>query len=248
MAVRKKKSKSRAKRGKRQPSGPGARLRLVLRVAARVFWLALGLQAVLIFLFAFINPPTDYYIQSEKYRLGSIRQKWIALQDMTPDMPRAVVAAEDANFCQHWGFDLAAIRSVVERKGGRLRGASTISQQVAKNVFLWPARSWIRKAFEVETTLLIEVLWSKRRIVEVYLNMVEFDTGVFGVGAAAPWYFGVTARDLSLLQAARLAAVLPNPKRHSASKPNAKTRARAVAIMDGARTIAADGRDRCFSG
>lgn len=225
-----------------------SRLRMVLRRAIRVFWVALALQAVVIFTFAFVNPPTDYYMFSEGRRLGGVRQDWVPFKDISAAMPRAAVAAEDANFCQNWGFDLGAIRRAVTQGGKRLRGASTISQQVAKNVFLWPARSWIRKAFEVETTLMIEALWTKRRILEVYLNVAEFDTGVFGVGAAAPWYFGVKASDLTLRQAASLAAVLPDPKGRSARNPDAKTRARIAAIMDGARTIAADGRDRCFSG
>lgn len=217
-----------------------------MRVLARVFWAALAVQAALVFLFAFVDPPTNYYMLSESRRLGGVRQDWVALKDLPADVPRAFVAAEDANFCAHWGFDLGAIRAAVNEGSGRLRGASTISQQVAKNVFLWPGRSWLRKAFEVETTLLIELLWSKRRIVEVYLNVAELDEGVFGVGAAAPWYFGVPADRLSLTQAARLAAILPAPKRRSAKNPDARTRRRAAAIVSGARTIAADGRDRCF--
>ncbi len=217
-----------------------------MRWGLRVLVAALGLQIALVALLGVVNPATDYYMLTEKIRLGSIRHEWVPLADLPAAVPRAAVAAEDANFCQHWGFDLAAIRAVVVAGGKRLRGASTISQQVAKNVFLWPSRSWLRKAFEVETTLLLELLWSKRRILEVYLNMAEFDDGVFGVGAAAPWYFGVPARALTLQQASRLAAVLPNPKGRSAKNPDARTRKRARAIADGARTIAADGRDRCF--
>jgi len=240
------KTKPQKRRAKHRPGPWWVRLRYVLRIAARVFWVALGLQAAVIFLFAFVNPPTDFYMLSEQLRLGDIRQSWVPIETLPAAVPRAMVAAEDANFCGHWGFDLAAIRAVVKSGGQRLRGASTISQQVAKNVFLWPARSWLRKAFEVETTLMIELLWSKKRILEVYLNMAEFDSGVFGVGAAAPWYFGVNARALSLTQAARLAAILPDPKGRSARTPDARTRARARAIMDGARTIAADGRAACF--
>jgi len=212
----------------------------------RAFWAILGLQAVIIFLFAFVNPPTDFYMLQESYRLGGIRQSWIPLENVSRHVARSVVAAEDANFCSHWGFDLAAIREVVTRGKGRLRGASTLSQQVAKNVFLWPQRSWFRKAIEAETTIMIELLWSKRRIVEVYVNVVEFDEGVFGVKAAGKHYFGVTADRLTLLQAARLAAILPNPKGRSPLHPSAKTRKRVSAIIDGARTIKADGRDQCF--
>lgn len=247
--VAEQKKKPRAKVRKNSISKPTVGRRGVpgmLRIVARVFWTLLGFQAAVVFLFALVNPPTNFFMLSEARRLGGIRQEWVALKELSPHMARAVVAAEDAAFCAHWGFDLAAIREVVTRGDGRLRGASTISQQVAKNVFLWPARSWLRKAFEAETTLMIELFWSKRRIVEVYVNVVEFDEGVFGVGAAAPHYFGVSASDLSLLQAARLAAILPSPKKRSAVHPGKATRARTAAIMDGARTIAADGRDQCF--
>ncbi|MFT5006086.1 MAG: monofunctional biosynthetic peptidoglycan transglycosylase [Paracoccaceae bacterium] len=246
MAVKKK--TARKKRGKTKQGFLGIQVRKALRITARVFWAALSIQAVIIFLFAFINPPTNIYILSESHRLGGVKQDWVALEDISPDVARAVVAAEDANFCQHWGFDLAAIRSVVTAGSGRLRGASTISQQVAKNVFLWPKRSWTRKLFEAETTLMIELFWSKRRIVEVYVNVAELDEGVFGVGAAGPHYFGVKAGDLTLHQAARLAAVLPNPKGRSAVNPSARIRKRTSSIIQGARTIQADGRDGCFSG
>jgi len=246
VAVGTKKSKTRDRRRKTKPNIWVARLRGAVRIAARGFLIAIGVQALVIFLFAYLNPPTNYYMLSEHFRLGAVTQDWVRLADVPADVPRAFVAAEDANFCEHWGFDLAAIRAVVESSNRRLRGASTISQQVAKNVFLWPQRSWLRKAFEAETTLLIELLWPKRRIIEVYFNVAELDKGVFGVGAAAAHYFGVKASQLTLLQSARLAAILPNPKHRSASKPGPKTRARAKAIMDGARTIAADGRDACF--
>lgn len=246
MAV-KTKSK-RKKRGKAKPSFLGDQVRRAVRIAARVFWTALGFQAVVIFLLAFINPPTNFYMLSESRRLEGVKQEWLAIEDFSPHVARAFVAAEDANFCAHWGFDLAAIRSVVTSGSGRLRGASTVSQQVAKNVFLWPSRSWIRKLFEVETTLMIELFWSKRRIAEVYINVAELDEGVFGVGAAGPHYFGVQAGNLTLHQAARLAAVLPNPKGRSAVNPSVKTRKRTGAIISGARTIEADGRDACFSG
>ena len=159
-------------------------------------------------------------------------------------MARSAVAAEDANFCLHWGLDLTAIRAALDQGG--TRGASTISQQVVKNVFLWQGRSWLRKALEAGLTPVMEALWSKRRVLEVYLNIAEFDEGVFGVEAAAQHYFGVSAADLSDLQAARLAAVLPDPKGRSASDPGPLVRQRTGQIIDGAATIAADGRDDCF--
>ena len=155
-----------------------------------------------------------------------------------------LVAAEDANFCEHWGFDIRAIRAAIAQGGNR--GASTISQQTVKNVYLWHGRSWVRKVMEAAMTPLVEALWSKRRILEVYLNVAEFDEGVFGVEAAARHYFGVGPEDLSGTQAARLAAILPNPKGRSARNPSSFVRKRAAQILDGAATIRADGRAACF--
>lgn len=218
----------------------------IVRWIARGFLVFLGFQAGVILLFAVVNPPFNYYMLSERMRAGILKTGWVPLEQISPHMARAAVAAEDANFCLHWGFDLQAIKSVVTGNSGKLRGASTISQQVAKNVFLWPNRSWLRKGLEAETTLMIELLWTKRRIIEVYINVAEFDDRVFGVSSAAPHYFGVQAKDLTLLQAARLAAVLPNPKHRSASQPSGSVRRRTKSIMSGAQTIAADGRDTCF--
>jgi monofunctional biosynthetic peptidoglycan transglycosylase len=213
-------------------------------------WIKRGLAgiamfyAVLIILFSFLPPPINLYQTSEAWRLGGISKDWVAWDDIAPVMGRSVVAAEDANFCNHWGFDMAAIRAAMGEGGNR--GASTLSQQVAKNVFLWQGRSWLRKAMEAILTPAVELVWSKQRILEVYLNVAEFDEGVFGVQAAAQHYFGVDARDLSALQAARLAAVLPDPKDRSASKPTAFVKKRTGSIMSGAETIAADGRSACF--
>jgi len=202
------------------------------------------LAVVLTLLWGLLNPPATFYMIQESRRLGGVDHHWVAMEDIAPVMGRAAVAAEDANFCLHWGLDVRAIRKAIDDGGNR--GASTISQQVVKNVFLWHGRSWIRKALEAGMTPLVEALWSKRRILEVYLNVAEFDEGVFGVGAAARHYLGVTPEALSNVQAARLAAILPDPKGRSASKPSAYVRKRASAILDGAATIRADGRARCF--
>lgn len=213
-------------------------------------WLSRGLAGVaayfglLILLFSFLPPPINLYQISESWRLGGISKDWVNWDEIAPVMGRSVVAAEDANFCLHWGFDMAAIRAAAEQGGNR--GASTLTQQVAKNVLLWQGRSWLRKAIEAGLTPVVELVWSKQRILEVYLNVAEFDEGVFGVQAAAQHYFGVDARDLSALQAARLAAVLPDPKDRSASKPSSFVRKRTGAIMSGAETILADGRADCF--
>ncbi|VVT09579.1 Biosynthetic peptidoglycan transglycosylase [Roseovarius sp. EC-HK134] len=191
-----------------------------------------------------IAPPKTYYMGQEERRLGRIAQDWVPMAQIAPVMARSLVAAEDANFCQHWGFDMAAIRTAIAEGSGR--GASTLSQQVVKNVYLWHGRNWARKALEASITPVVETLWSKRRIIEVYLNVAEFDEGVFGVEAAARHYFGVSAADLSATQAARLAAVLPDPKGRSASKPSQALRNRAAGILDGAATIDRDGRATCF--
>lgn len=194
--------------------------------------------------FAFVNPPTTPYMFSEGRRVGGVAQEWVAIEDIAPVMARSVVAAEDANFCLHWGLDVNAIRAALDEGGAR--GGSTITQQVVKNVYLWQGRSWLRKALEAGMTPVVEAVWSKQRILEVYLNVAEFGEGVFGIEAAAMHYFGVRAADLSAVQAARLAAILPDPKGRSASQPSQYVRNRAAGIVDGAATILADGRAACF--
>lgn len=211
-----------------------------LRAVSVVFLL----MVAVVLLYSVVNPPTTIYMLQESRRLGGLDRQWVPLKNVAPVMARSVVAAEDANFCNHWGFDLVAIRTAIEEGSGR--GASTISQQVVKNVFLWHGRNWSRKALEAVMTPLIEALWSKRRIVEVYLNVAEFDEGVFGVEAAARHYFGVGPEALTAVQAARLAAILPLPKERSASNPSKSVRRRAASILDGAATIDADGRATCF--
>lgn len=234
---------------KRAPkSKPFAARRRLLRVALR--WMlrvavAFGLAVVaLVLLFKFVNPPTTFYMWQEGQRLGGVKQEWVDWDDIAPVMARSVVAAEDANFCLHWGFDMGAIRAAIDE--GSTRGASTLSQQVAKNVFLWHGRNYTRKAMEALITPMIELLWSKRRILEVYLNVVEFDEGVFGVKAAAADYFAVEAADLTPVHAARLAAVLPDPKGRNARNPTSNLRKRSASILDGAETIRRDGRSACF--
>ena len=239
---------TRKRRAKAEPAPP-PKPRLLRRIAS---WLLRGfagvaaLYAFLILLFSFVPPPINFYQLGEIWRLGSIDKDWVSWEEIAPVMGRSAVAAEDANFCNHWGFDMAAIRQAIEE--GSNRGASTISQQVVKNVFLWHGRSYLRKAMEAVLTPAVELVWSKERILEVYLNVAEFDEGVFGVQAAAQHHFGVDAKDLTALQAARLAAVLPDPKGRSASDPSSFVRSRTRAIISGAQTIAADGRSACFEG
>ncbi len=214
--------------------------RWVLRAVA----LSLVLVLFLVSLGALFNPPSNIYMFSESRRLGGVQQIWVPLEEVAPVMARSAVAAEDANFCQHWGFDVEAIRAAIDEGGGR--GASTITQQTVKNVYLWHGRRWVRKAAEALVTPVVEAIWSKRRILEVYLNVAEFDEGVFGVESAARHYFDVSASNLSATQAARLAAILPSPKNRSASNPSSFVRKRTRQIMSGAATIRADGRAACF--
>ncbi|WP_375174163.1 monofunctional biosynthetic peptidoglycan transglycosylase [Pseudooceanicola sp.] len=219
-------------------------LRWLRRWLFRLILLSAGIILFATGIYTIVNPITGIYMKSEELRLGSIDQEWVDFDAIAPVMARSVVAAEDANFCTHWGFDMAAIRTAIEAGGNR--GASTLTQQVVKNTYLWHGRTWTRKALEALMTPVVELVWSKQRILEVYLNMAEFDEGVFGVDAAAHHYFGIGPDQLSDRQAALLAAVLPSPKQRSASRPNEFVRRRANAIMDGAATIRADGRAACF--
>jgi monofunctional biosynthetic peptidoglycan transglycosylase len=216
----------------------------LLRQGFRVICAGFVLVITLILLFAVVNPPTTIYMFQEVRRLGGVDHEWVSIEEIAPVMARSVVAAEDANFCQHWGFDLKAIKVAIAAGGHT--GASTISQQTVKNVFLWHGRNFTRKGMEALMTPLVEAIWSKRRIVEVYLNIAEFDEGVFGVEAAAHHYFGVEPEALSATQAARLAAILPSPKTRSASRPSDSVRKRTGQIIDGAATIRLDGRSACF--
>lgn len=216
-------------------------VRWSIRTAFALVVLVLAVVAV----FGVLNPPTTHTMWSEGRRLGApVDHIWVDAEQIAPVMFRSAVAAEDANFCLHWGFDVEAIQAAIEAGGAR--GASTISQQVVKNVFLWQQRSWVRKGLEAVLTPVAEAMYSKRRLLELYLNVAEFDEGVFGVEAAAVHYFGVDARDLTALQAARLAAVLPSPKTRSASQPSGFVDQRARSIRAGAETINQDGRASCF--
>ncbi len=210
---------------------------------------AVGVIALLVAwigLYRFVDPPGGIYMWSESRRLGGISHEWVDFDAIAPVMARSVVAAEDVNFCRHWGFDMGAIRLALAEGGAR--GASTITQQVVKNTFLWHGRNWLRKVLEAVMTPVVETLWPKERILEVYLNVAEFDEGVFGVQAAARHHFGRSAVDLSQRQAALLAAVLPAPQTRDAAHPDEFTRRRATDIADGAATIARDDRSACFGG
>jgi len=154
-----------------------------------------------------------------------LRHRWVSIDEMSPSLPTAVMASEDAHFPEHHGFDYTAIEHAAMRNikhpEKRKLGASTISQQTAKNVFLWPGRSWVRKGFEVYFTVLIELMWSKERIMEVYLNSIEMGDGIYGASAVAEWHFNTQASQLSKAQCALIAATLPNPRRFNSANPSA---------------------------
>jgi monofunctional biosynthetic peptidoglycan transglycosylase len=221
-----------------------APFRWLRRWAIRLIILVVATVLIVVSAHTVLNPSRTFYMKSEARRLGAIDHIWVPLEEVAPVMARSVVAAEDANFCLHWGFDVDAIRAALEEGSGR--GASTISQQVVKNVYLWQGRNWTRKALEAVLTPLVEAIWTKRRIIEVYLNVAEFAEGVFGIEAASEHYFGVPPAKLTAMQAARLAAVLPSPKKRSAAQPSRSVQRRARAIFDGAETIRRDGRAACF--
>ncbi|PQV57183.1 monofunctional biosynthetic peptidoglycan transglycosylase [Defluviimonas denitrificans] len=241
-STRRKPTKSRKAAAKRPL--PRLTLRGVLRWTGRGAVALVALFLLLVILGIFINPRLTPYLIAEGWRQGGVDRVWVPIEDMAPEMARAVVASEDANFCEHWGFDMKAIRAAMNEGAGR--GASTISQQVTKNVFLWQGRSWPRKALEALMTPVVELFWPKRRILEVYLNVAETGKGIFGVEAAAQHYFGVSAAKLSPPQAALIAAALPDPKGRNPGHPSGYLRGRARAILDGAATIRADGRAACF--
>ena len=178
--------------------------------------------------------------------------RWRSLDHISPRLVEAVIAAEDARFCQHHGFDVEAIQKAMEaneraeqRGSDKRRGASTISQQTAKNVFLWPSRDWVRKGLEVGYTGLIEGIWGKRRIMEMYLNVAEWAPGVYGAEAASQHWFHKSAQNLTAREAARLAAILPSPRRYKAASPGPYIRRRASRIQAAMGTVREAGLDRC---
>ena len=184
--------------------------------------LAVLLPAGLVLLYRVVPPPATPLMAIRALEGHGWQRDWVPLAEIAPALREAVLAAEDNRFCSHWGFDLVELQEAVEtwRDGGRLRGASTVSMQTAKNLFLWPDRDWLRKGLEAYLTLYLEALLPKARIVELYLNSVEFGPGLYGAEAAAQVHFGKTAGALTRREASLLAAVLPNPLERSAGRPS----------------------------
>jgi monofunctional glycosyltransferase len=218
--------------GSHGASGPGRPL--LSRLVGFVVWLLLTLMAFVlgvVLLLRWVPPPTTAFMLQSPVQ--PVKHLWVPAERIADPLKRAVVASEDQKFWTHKGFDFEAIEQALEqqRDGGRQRGASTISQQVAKNLFLWPGGGYARKGIEAGFTVLIETLWPKTRILEVYLNIAEFGRGVYGAEAAAQALFGKPADQLTADEAARLAAVLPSPRRWSAREPGPYVRSRADWIL-----------------
>lgn len=203
----------------------------------------------------FVPPPQTWLMTSRMFEGEGRDYRWRSLDQISPRLVEAAIASEDSTFCAHRGFDMKAIERAlkanarVEKRGrGRIRGGSTISQQTAKNVFLWPGRDWIRKGLEAGYTVLIETTWGKRRIMEIYLNVAEWGPGIYGAEAASQHWFGKSAADLTAREAARLAAILPSPRRYNASSPGPYVRRRASRVQAAMGTVRNDGLATCVLG
>ncbi|MGL4541267.1 MAG: monofunctional biosynthetic peptidoglycan transglycosylase [Polymorphobacter sp.] len=220
----------------------------LLRFAARALLLFVGVTFVWALAYRWINPPTTFLMLRDAVHGRHVEQQWVGLDAIAKAVPRAVIGAEDAGFCAHFGFDFAAMEAAMARNANskKLRGGSTISQQTAKNVFLWPGRSYVRKGLEAWFTALIELTWGKPRIMEVYLNVIEMGPGIFGVEAAAQHFFNTSAAKLSPKQAARLAAILPQPIKRDAADPGRYTKRYARRIEKRIRIVRNEGVDSCL--
>ncbi len=224
---------------------------IVARILAVLAKLVAGFVVVSflwVLAYRFIKVPMTWPMARDAISGQHIERTWVPLNGIARVMPRAAIGAEDARFCSHSGFDFTAIEAAAERNadGGKLRGGSTISQQTAKNAFLWPGRSYVRKGLEAWFTVLIELVWGKPRIMEVYLNIAEMGPGIYGVDAAARHYFHVGAGALSAEQASRLAAILPQPIKRNAATPGRYVQRYAHRIQKRARVVADEGIDNCL--
>jgi monofunctional biosynthetic peptidoglycan transglycosylase len=228
---------------RRKERSPNKNKSWARRLAVGIVRVLLGLVIIsflLVLTLRWINPPTSMMMTIQRCEAVvnhrkdfRIDYRWVNWEQIAKHLPLAIIASEDQKFTNHHGFDLEAITDAVKTRmnGGRLRGASTITQQVAKNLFLWPGKSLSRKGIEAYFTALIEIFWSKRRVLEVYMNIAEFGDGIFGVEAACQRYFGKPAGNIHLWEAARLAAVLPGPKTMNPKHPSAYVYKRAQWIQ-----------------
>lgn len=203
--------------------------------------------------YRFVPVPFTWPMARDAIQGKHVERSWVPLSGIAPAVPRAAIGAEDSRFCEHYGFDFAAMEAAAARNAkaadngsAKVRGGSTISQQTAKNAFLWPGRSYLRKGLEAYFTVLIEAIWGKPRIMEVYLNIAEMGPGIYGVEAAAQHYFNISAAQLTPAQSARLAAILPQPIKRNAAKPGRFVKRYANRIERRARVVRNEGIDGCL--
>ena len=232
---------------RRQRSLPGRILWGILRLILAFILLSL----LWVLAYRFINPPITATMLGDVFAGRGATKDWMPIERIDRDMVRAAIAGEDSKFCRHNGFDFEAIENAMQRNasGGRIRGGSTISQQTAKNAFLWQGGGYVRKGAEAWFTMLMEAMWSKQRIMEVYLNLAETGIGTYGVNAGSDRYFGHDASAMSRTEAARIAAILPLPKKRGAVAPKGFTRRYGGTISARIGAVARDGLDACvYSG
>jgi monofunctional biosynthetic peptidoglycan transglycosylase len=222
---------------------------VVLRWLVKAALIFVAMSVLWVGLYRFVPPPFTFTMMGDLIGGRGVTKDWMPLSQIDPDMARAAIAGEDARFCSHYGFDFRAIAGAAMRnaQGGRIRGGSTISQQTAKNAFLFQGGGYLRKAAEAYFTVLIEALWGKRRIMEVYLNIAETGIGTYGVQAAALRYFHHDATRLSPTEAARISAVLPLPKKRAAIDPRGSVRRHGNAISRHVGVVRRAGLDKCLS-
>ncbi|WP_309997586.1 monofunctional biosynthetic peptidoglycan transglycosylase [Caulobacter segnis] len=226
----------------------GRSLRRLLRnIALALFIILVAGPVVAVILFRFVPPPVTPLMVIRAVEGKGLDHRWRPIDEVAPALPRALIAAEDARFCEHHGFDFDALQKAYANNeaGKKIRGGSTISQQTAKNVFLWPGRSYVRKGLEAWFTVLIEIGWGKKRIMEVYLNSIEFGPGIYGAESASRRYFGVGADKLTQAQASRLAAILPSPLKWRVIKPGKYVAKRTQKIGKASGAVRRDGLADC---
>ena len=220
----------------------------LIRILAKFAFVFVAVTVAWVGLYRFVPPPFTFTMMGDLLSGHTVTKDWMPLSEMDPDMARAAIAGEDSGFCSHSGFDFKAIAGAAARnaQGGRIRGGSTISQQTAKNAFLFQGGGYVRKAFEAYFTVLIETLWPKRRIMEVYLNIAETGIGTYGANAGAIRYFNHDASRLSATEAGRIAAVLPLPKKRAAIAPRGFVRRHGNTLSRRVSTVRTQGLDGCL--
>lgn len=223
--------------------------RLLRNILLALFLVLVAGPVATVILYRFIPPPVTPLMVIRAVEGRGLDHRWRSIERVSPALPRALIAAEDAKFCDHRGFDFDALQKAYanNESGRKIRGGSTISQQTAKNVFLWPGRSYVRKGLEAWFTVLIETFWGKKRIMEIYLNSIEYGPGIYGAEAASQRYFGVGADKLTQAQASRLAAILPSPLKWKVIKPGKYVAKRSKKIGKASGAVRRDGLADCVS-